>query len=40
MEGKPSDPNLNGPNPGAANPNDTGFLPAVGGAPFGWKHCK
>jgi len=24
-------PNLNGPNPGAANPNDTGFLPAVGG---------
>jgi len=25
-------PNLNGPNPGAANPNDTGFLPAVGGA--------
>jgi hypothetical protein len=24
-------PNLNGPNPGAANPNGTGFLPAVGG---------
>ena len=25
---------LNGPNEGAANPNDTGFPPAVGGAPF------
>ena len=28
---KPEPNIINGPNPGAANPNDTGFLPAVGG---------
>jgi hypothetical protein len=30
-ERNPSHLNLNGPDRGAANPNDTGFLPAVGG---------
>jgi len=29
---------LKRPPKGAANPNNAGFPPAVGGAPFGWKH--